>query len=199
MGHPFHDGPGVQQSWQDDETYFRKAAARFGLTPTVKESDGAKQADTQLRELLDAGPCAVWIDMAMLPHRGIPPHYQGGGYHVVTAYRIDGGDVLFGDLTDEPQRLPMAEFNAARARIKKFKNRLLALTPAKKSPDVKGLVAGGLADCKKELGRSTAKSMKGNFQLDVLKTWAQRLHGRCGRGRLGAALRHAAGEGAGAV
>jgi len=170
-----------RHSWQDDLVYLQKAAARLRLTAEVKEATGAKVADTQLRETLQRGPCVAWVDMALLPHRAMPAYYQGGGYHVVTVYRIDSDSVLIGDLGDEPVAVPLADFAAARARIKKQKHRLLSLSPAGKRPDVTNLVTDALEECRKELGKSSAKSMRGNFQLDVLKTWADRLHGDAGK------------------
>src|SRR5262249_28175307 len=92
-----------RHSWFHYVVYYQDAFARFGIEPIVQEWSGPKTADTQLRETLAEGaPCIAWVDMAMLPHRGMPAMMQGGGYHVVTAYKLQGDSVVIGDLTDEP-------------------------------------------------------------------------------------------------
>lgn len=163
--------------WQDDFGYLTNAAERFGLKPKARESTGVKAAEKQLREALEDGPCAALVDMAHLPHRAMPKEFSGGGYHVITIYRIDGDHAMIGDLTDEPIPIPLADLAAARRRIKSYKNRLLSLPEAKKTPDLKALVRGGLAACRKELVASSMPMMKAMFQLDALGLWAERLHG----------------------
>ena len=89
--------------WQDDLAYLTAALARFGIKPNVREATAPKAAEKALREALAGGPCIAWVDMASLPHRAMPEKWSGGGYHVVTVYRIEAnGSVLIGDLTDEP-------------------------------------------------------------------------------------------------
>src|SRR5688572_26036822 len=78
--------------WQDDEQYFRLACARFGITPSVWETGGSKEADRQLAEALAQGPCIAWVDAAQLPHRAMPESWSGGAYHVITVYAIRGDE-----------------------------------------------------------------------------------------------------------
>jgi hypothetical protein len=163
--------------WMDDLHYLTEAAKRFGLKPTVRESTGAKAAEKQLREALAEGPCIAWVDAAHLPHRAMPAHFSGGGYHVVTVYRIEGDVALIGDLAEKPIAIPLAELAAARARIKKFKNRLMSLPAATAKPDLRTLVYSGLAACQKELVKSSFKGLGRAMQLDALRIWADRLHG----------------------
>jgi hypothetical protein len=167
--------------WHDDLAYLQSACKRLDVTANVRESSSAKAADKQLRAALtDGQPCIAWVDAASLPHRAMPAHMSGGGYHVINIFSIDdaAGTARIGDLTDEPIDMPLSDLATARARIKKQKNRLLTLGGAKATPDLRPLVREGLRACHAGLrGEGGVKSAKGNFSLDVLAKWAKRLHG----------------------
>ena len=166
-----------RHSFFDDLAYFRAAIERFGMKPIVQETAGRKSADKHLREALDQdAPCVAWVDMALLPHRAMPAHMQGGGYHVVTAYQLEDDKVLIGDLTDEPIAIPADALAAARDRIKKQKNRVLRVDPWTGTLDLTALVRGGLAACAKGLVEARMGALRTNFRLDALKVWADRLH-----------------------
>jgi hypothetical protein len=161
-----------RHSLHDDVAYFKNACRRFGITPVVRETSGAKAAAGQLAAALADGPCVGWVDLAHLPHRGVPAKLSGSGYHVITVYRLDGDAALIGDLTDEPVSIPLADLAAARERIKKQKNRLLSIPAAPPSPPLLQLVRDGLRACHQ--GLTAGKS---NFALKAIQTWADRMHG----------------------
>jgi hypothetical protein len=164
--------------WHDHLAYLRGVCERLGLSVEVRESSGAKTAAQHLRELLTRGPCAAWVDGALLPHRAFPAECSWSTYHVVTIYRLDGDTALVGDLTDEPIAVPLAALAAARGRIKKDKNRLLSLTGAPAPVDLATAVRDGLRACVAGLkGEGAPKSARSNFSLDALRLWAERLHG----------------------
>jgi hypothetical protein len=158
--------------WQDDVAYFNEGGKRLGFKSIIKESGSTKLAERQLRDGLADGPCAAWIDMAALPHRGIT-NCPGPIYHIVAIYKLNDTHAWIGDLTDQPVQLHLKELATARAAIKKQKNRLLWLPPAKSPLDVKQSVRDALRAC--HLGM-TKQRMK-NFTIEALKTWADRLHG----------------------
>lgn len=168
-----------RHDWQDDLIYLRHACERFGLKPIVCESAGANAADKHLREALAQGPCVAWVDMTHLPYRAIPADMSGGGYHVVTVYKVDDvrKTVTIGDLTDQPIDIPQGDLAQARTRIKKQKNRLLSVTGPAKVPDLRNLVRDGLRACVERFESPSMKAARSNFQLEALKTWAERLHG----------------------
>lgn len=172
-----------RHQWHDDEAYLKDAFTRFGLQTVVQESGGAKAAAQQLRTMLEQnGPCVAWVDMAGLPHRAMPSEFSGGGYHIVLVYRVNEADgtALIGDLTDDPISIPLEALAAARARIKKQKNRVLGLAQLPKNyaqPALAELVRAGLHSCHHGLLHPTLPGMKGNAKLDALKVWGQRLHG----------------------
>jgi hypothetical protein len=166
--------------WHDDLAYLRRACERLGTTVEVRESAGATAAERYLREALTQGPCIAWVEAAALSYRCLPQAYSGGGYHVVTVYKIDEGvgSALIGDLTDEPIPVPLPELARARGAIKKFKNRLLWVTSAGPTPDLAAAVHEGLRACHSGLtGEGAPKSARRNFSLEALRVWGERLHG----------------------
>jgi hypothetical protein len=173
--------------WHDHLAYLRAALARFGIEPAVRETAGARAAATDLRAALaEHGACVAWVDAASLPHRALPASMIGGGYHVVTIYAIDAdaGTALIGDLADEPVSIALTDLAAARARIKKDKNRLLSISASASGDDLAGLVRAGLRACHAGLaGAGGVKSAARNFSLEALRTWADRLHGSDDRER----------------
>jgi hypothetical protein len=163
-----------RHQWQDDLAYLKAACKRFDIAPVVRESGGTKAAAKQLDEALAGGPCVAWVDAAHLPHRAMPAKWSGGGYHVVTAYKVDAaaGTAVIGDLTDDPIAIPLDDLAVARARIKKQKTRLLSVAKAPPCPDLGQLVRDGLRAC--HLGLTKGKA---NFALGAIRTWAERMNG----------------------
>ena len=176
---------GGRHSWHDDLLYAQSALEDFGLVVLVKESTSLKAADKNLRDALaDGTPCMAWVDAAHLPHRALSAAMSGGGYHVITVYAIDDGEGIawIGDCTDRPLRIGLPELADARARIKKFKNRVLWLerpSEAKSlsADELRRLVRSGLTRCHRQLAAPAIKSSAKNFQLSAIKSWADRLHG----------------------
>ncbi len=163
--------------WQDSHAYLDRAAQRFGVTPTFQETGGAKTAAKQLADALAlGGPVLAWVDLSHLPYRGAPDFWSGGGYHVVTVYRLDDAHALIGDLLDEPVEITAAELAAARARIKKQKHRIMAVAPTQQF-DLHAAVYAGIRACYEGLAQQRIK----NFTLDAFKTWAANTHGSRGK------------------
>ena len=165
-----------RHGWQDDANWTAGARKRLGVTSIVKESTGVKPAEKHLRELLEGGrPVMAWVDAAHLPHRSMPASWSGGGYHVITIYGIDdnAGTALIGDLADQPIPIPLPDLAQARGRIKKFKNRILALEPSGKTPPLEPLVRSSIKACVDGLVKCKMK----NSTLEAFKTWADKLDG----------------------
>ncbi|MHC4997379.1 MAG: DUF4872 domain-containing protein, partial [Planctomycetota bacterium] len=110
---------------------------------------------------------------------------RGGQYHVVTVYGVDEtkSAALVGDLADHPDEVPLDALAEARAAIKKQKNRLLWITEAPETFDLKRAVVDGVRACHDTLiGRGAVKAPGGkamakSFTLDAFETWAHRMHG----------------------
>jgi hypothetical protein len=170
--------------WQDDQGYLESALGRFGIQAVTFETGGAGAAAKQLVEAISQyGPVVAWVDMANLPHRAMPESWSGGGYHVIIVHSVDESakTALIGDLTDDHVEVSLADLARARERIKKQKNRLLAVPAAGATPDQPALMRGGLKACIEGLTSSSGLGAKANFQLGALKTWAERMHGSTGK------------------
>ena len=162
--------------WQDDLAYLQHALARLGLSAIVRESTGKATAQAQLVELThDAGPVVAWVDMASLPYRSLPAEWSGGGYHLIVVYQVDSesAEALIGDMAQEPIKLTLDELAQARGRIKKDKNRLLAIERSRGVPDLRQAVLQGLSACVEGL----TNQRLANFTLESFKTWADRMQG----------------------
>ncbi len=158
-----------RHAWYDHTAWALAAAKRLGLTAVVKESSGVKPAEKNLRDLLAGGrPVMVWLDASGLP-------ITGSQYSVTAVHAIDdaAGTALLGDLAQELVPVPLPDLAAARGRTKKDKNRVLALEPAGRIPDLATLVRGGIAACAESLVKGKMK----NFTLAAFATWADRLDG----------------------
>lgn len=165
-----------RHGWQDDAGWSAGARKRLGVRSVVKESSGTKPAERHLRELLDGGrPVMAWVDASHLPHRALPASWSGGGYLVITIYGIDdaAGTATIGDLADHPIPISLGDLAQARGRIKKFKNRLLALEPAEKTPALPALIRSSIQGCVDGLVKCKMK----NYRLDAFKMWADKLDG----------------------
>ena len=165
---------GGRHLWNDDLEYMQATLGRFAIKPVVREGKAASLSDVLAVER----PCIAWVDMQGLPHRGMPAFMSGGGYHVVTAYRVDGERkcALIGDLTDVPLEIGLKDFTAARSRIKQFKSRLMAIPEVKDGIDLPALVREGLTACHRSMKRDPAKkgasAMSG---LEMLGQWETQL------------------------
>jgi hypothetical protein len=168
-----------RHQWYDDLSYLQGALTSLGLTPIVQETSGAKTAAAQLTKAVAGGrPCIAWVDMASLPHRGMPEKLRGMTYHVITVYEVDEakGTALIGDLTDEPIEISLEDLETARARIAKQKYRLLSIAPNEAPvPDLGTLVDDGLRRCRDGLLNPTIPQSKSNAKLEALQKWADRL------------------------
>ena len=167
-----------RHSWHDGDVYLKNACPRFGVTPTVLESGGKKKAATNLADAVAATGCAIaWVDMGLLPYRGAPKGMEGGGYHVITVYRLTDDEALIGDLTDAPVAIALDDLTAARARIKKQKNRVMTVGGSQEAVDLRDAVLAGVKACHDGLQNQRMK----NFTLEAFKTWADRMHGSSGK------------------
>lgn len=150
------------------------ACARLGITPTVHETGGAKSAARHLDGLLAVGaPVVAWVDEASLGHAGMPATYEGGSYHTIAVYRVDGDQSLIGDRGPAPIAVPTERLAAARARIRKYRHRLLSVGTDEIDADLATAVESAL---RQELGDDRA-GPGATFSLAALDRLAARVHG----------------------
>ena len=165
-----------RHGWEDGRPFMELGARRLGLEPTIVETGSQRSAAAQLDDALARGPVAAWVDSASLPYRAAPQLHEGGGYHVIVVYAIDGDEAVVGDLFEEPVRIATADLARARARIAKQKNRLLSVAAATgrgATSDVAAATRQGLAAGAEAL----ATEPRRNFSLASFEDLARRMHG----------------------
>ena len=159
--------------WNPFQSSITGACERLGLTPAVTETTGARTAAAQLAELLDLGvPAIAWVDAGELGYLGTP-ELSGMSYHTVVVYRAgeDGG--LLGDRAPAPIEIPAERLAAARARIRKQRNRLLSLGPDEVAPDLAAAARRGLAAC----AAGPTGGPRGSMSVEALPRLAARITG----------------------
>lgn len=124
---------------------------RLGITHDVLETTGARTAERHLRTKLEgSGPVAAWVDAATLGTRGMPAWWEGGMYHVLAVLAFDdaAGTATLSDLATPPVVVDQRTLAGARARIRKQRHRLLAITgPQPATLDLRDLVRSSIGAC----------------------------------------------------
>jgi hypothetical protein len=168
-----------RNDWADDVRYLTRAAERLGAEASVAE--GVKPAARAIATSLANGqPCIVWLDAAGLPYKAMPALLSGMASHIVVLYAIDDAaqTARIGDLSDDAIEISSGVLAAARARIKKDRNRVMTVRAGDSVPPLATLVRSGLEACRDGLrGANAVGNAKTNFSLDALRVWADRLYG----------------------
>ena len=164
--------------WHDDLACINGALGAFGLESELRETSGPKTAARQLREAVaQHGPVIAWVDLASLPHRGMPEALRGRLSHVVTGYEVDEqkNTALIGDLSGDPIAISLTDLEAARGRIRKQRFRVLWIAPRETSPfDLRALIEGGLRRCRDGFRNPAVRGLKSEAQLEAIETWGER-------------------------
>ena len=150
---------------------------RLGIDHAIGETAGVRAAAQRLRDDLTAhGPVAAWVDAAALGTRGMPASWEGGSYHVVAVLDLDddAGTARLADLADAAVVVDQAVLAAARARIRKQRHRVLAVTGTPRARlDLSAAVRDAVGACHANL---TASRTRG-FRIDALDDLAARMAG----------------------
>jgi Domain of unknown function (DUF4872)/Butirosin biosynthesis protein H, N-terminal len=150
---------------------------RLGIDHTVGETGGALAAERRLRDDLAAhGTVAAWVDAATLATRGMPASWQGGSYHVLAVLELDddAGTARLADLAASAVVVDQATLAAARARIRKQRNRVLAVSGVQRPDvDLSVLTRDAIGACHTNL---TGNRRRG-FRIDALDDLATRMDG----------------------
>ena len=151
--------------------------ARLGVTQDVRQTTNPGRAVKHLVDVLESGvPALVWADVYSLPYNA--QHNEKGMWImypvVVYGYEPEAGRVLIADRSCLPLEVTPAELEAARARVKKDKFRVLALS----APDESKLAAAvqqGLWDCVRLYTEAPPAGSRHNFGLAAYRRWADML------------------------
>jgi hypothetical protein len=150
---------------------------RLGVVQNVKQTGKPETGVKNLEERLEEGlPAIVWADMYSLPYNALP--YDEGMWGmqpvVVYGYDRDNGQAWIADRSSAPLTVTSDELDAARARVKNAKNRLITLKP----PDpgkLSAAVRKGIWDCIKLFTEAPPKGSKNNFGLAAYRWWSELL------------------------
>lgn len=162
---------GARHRFEANHLWMRETCERLGVAVEIHETGGVKKAADDLRAVLDSGrPAIAWCDLAVLDWTALPQRMEGGSYHVVLVRALDAdrGSARLHGYPDDPYDVPEQVLAAARARIKKDKHRLLAVTDAS-GADVRAAVRAGLDVARTALTEANKKA----FQVHAWKKWAK--------------------------
>lgn len=160
--------------WHDDLTFLQRLAERLQVGLEVHETGSRKRAEKDLFEALDKGPVIAFVDLATLGHRG-----GVEAYYLVVVREVDAarGVARIADLSDRLIEVPLATLADARAKHRKFRNRLLQVAAVPAQPPVLQAIDAGLSACAGGLVESPMKGFGSNFTLDSLSLLAKRMRG----------------------
>jgi hypothetical protein len=149
--------------------------SRLGVAQNILHTSKPETGLHNLLDTLASGvPAIVWADMFSLPYNDLPP--EGWAMFPILIYGHDEADdtVWIADRAQVPLTVTPAELQAARARVKKDKFRLVTLA----APRLAGLaaaVAAGIWDTIKLYIEKPPKGSKNNFGLAAFQWWSQLL------------------------
>jgi Butirosin biosynthesis protein H, N-terminal/Domain of unknown function (DUF4872) len=172
---------GFSSQWQYNDRAPLAALERLGVPATVERTGGAVTAARTLAAALDAGrPALVWPDRVGAGYWHLPTILDGMGGHPVVVHGRDGDSYHLDDRGLAPLTVPVARFDAARARVGSYKNLMIVPRPTGDVPvdTLRRAVLAGIADCATRLGGTSS-----SFALPAWAKWARTLtDGRAAKG-----------------
>jgi hypothetical protein len=150
---------------------------RLGVEQILLQTTNPKKAVQNLTETLQDGvPPLVWVDQYSLPYNALPndPGMWQMAPLVIFGYDQVEASVTLADRACVPLTTTTAEFDAARARVKQDKFKLLTL----EMPDadkVAAAVNAGIWSCIKLFTEKPPKGGRDNFGFAAYQRWADLL------------------------
>ena len=151
--------------------------ARLGVVQTRLQTAKPEKGVQNLVETLAEGtPAIVWADRHLLPYNALPFDEGWWDMQPIVVYGYDPVDNVawIADRARVPLRVTADELDAARARIKKDKFRVLTLDEP--DPDkLPAAVSAGIWDSINLFTEKPPRGSKNNFGLAALAWWAKQL------------------------
>ena len=150
---------------------------RLAVVQNRMHTSSADKGRANLVDTLDSGiPAIVWADLWSLPYNNLS--YDEGMWAMlpVVVYGYDDSEdrAWIADRARVPLTVAASELDAARARVKKDKFRILTLEPP--NPDkLASAINAGIWDCIKLYTEKPPKGSKNNFGLAAFRSWAEML------------------------
>ena len=150
---------------------------RLGVVQNRMHTSSAKKGRSNLVDTLNSGiPAIVWTDLWSLPYNNLSIDEGMWAMFPVVVYGYDESEdrAWIADRARVPLTVATSELDAARARVKKDKFRILTLEPP--NPDkLASAVNAGIWDCIKLYTEKPPKGSKNNFGLAAFRWWAEML------------------------
>jgi hypothetical protein len=151
--------------------------SRLGVSQNLMHTSIEGKSVTNLITVLESGsPAIVWADKWSLPYNALPKSDQMWGAMPIIVYGYDEPNNLvhIADGSQVPLTCTIDELAIARGRVKKYKNRVLTISPPNPDKLVKA-VKMGIWDTIKIFTELPPKGSKNNFGLTGLQYWAKML------------------------
>lgn len=157
--------------------------SRLGVVQEVQQTGKAEKGKGNLIDTLaDGRPAIVWADMWKLPYNALPDNGMWGTMPIVVyGYDEQADTAYISDRARVPLTVTAEQLQAARARVKKDKFRVLTLD----MPDhdkLAAAVSAGIWDCINLYTEKPPKGAKKNWGLQAFQTLHTELTKQKGRG-----------------
>ncbi|MCZ7543731.1 MAG: BtrH N-terminal domain-containing protein [Anaerolineae bacterium] len=150
---------------------------RLGVVQNILHTSSPDTGVRNLCDTLESGlPAIVWADFFSLPYNALPDSTGMWAMFPIIVYGYDEatGTAWIADRARVPITVTTGALDAARARVKKVKFRVLTLEPP--NPDkLAAAVQKGIWDCIKLFTEAPPKGSKNNFGLAAFRWWADLL------------------------
>lgn len=153
---------------------FERALDNLGVRRTLFETVKPDKGVENLRRELDFGHTVIaWADAFSLRHSGLDPT-QMWMMRPVHVLGYEGDDYLIADGAKQPIAIPASEFEAARARVKKDRFRIITVERPDEAMWKVGL-ASAIETCADLYLDKPAAAAAHNFGIAGLRHWAKML------------------------
>jgi hypothetical protein len=148
---------------------------RLGIRQTRLQSNQPDVGEKNLEKILaNDRPALVWVDQYSLPYNGYPIQEKNWDVQPVVVYGLEGGKAYLADRSRCSLEISIQALAAARSRVKKFKNRVVALDPPEEHK-LTAAVVQGIQQCIRLYTEKPPRGTIDNFGLAALQKWAKML------------------------
>lgn len=148
---------------------------RLAIPREFRQSENPVKAESNLIALIEEGVApVVWADAFSLPYNNIPWDEHNWSPAPLIVYCLEGDSAFIADRSAAPFQVERATLAAARARIKKVRNRVMELD----APDFDRLpeaVHKGISQAIALFVEKPPRGKRENFGLAALRNWAKLL------------------------
>lgn len=145
---------------------------RLAIARDLRQSENAAKGESNLIAVIEEGSAPiVWADAFSLPYNNIPWDDRNWSPTPIIVYGVEGESALIADRSAAPFQVERAQLAAARARVKKDRNRVIELG----IPDLDRLpeaVYKGISQCVALYVEKPPRGKRENFGLAALENMA---------------------------